>query len=172
MEQKNGIHFVYDDETGADGRDLGDTGTGGRLFLGTQKAAQNRSLLERHGISRIVCVGTPAFHENIAESEGLDGGAGSSADWNTCIDSSNNIINSISTNNINNSGSGSGQLIYLKVDVLDLPSENILGSFDQCASFIEDGMRRGQRVLVNCVFAQSRSAAGVPPLVVSSNVCV
>lgn len=51
---------------------------------------------------------------------------------------------------------------YLEVSVLDIPSENLLAHFDACASFIDSGMRGGQGVLVNCVFAQSRSATGVP----------
>ncbi|CAM9859758.1 unnamed protein product [Ectocarpus sp. 12 AP-2014] len=95
-----------------------------RLFVGTQKAAQDRSLLRRHRVSRIICVGTPAFHQG--------------ADDEVHSDCSKNIS-------------------YLEVDILDLPSENLLGRLDSCVSFIEEGMSREENVLVNCVYAQSRS---------------
>lgn len=94
------------------------------LFLGTQQAAQGATLLRQYGISKIVCVGTPAFHRRQED----DGFANS--------------------------------FVYLEIPVLDLPSENLLVHLDACASFIGDGMARGQSVLVNCVFAQSRSVAG------------
>lgn len=118
--------------------------TPARLFLGTQKAAQNRQLLRKHGVSRIVCVGTPAFHrDTTVGGEGPLGGRDDEGD---------------SSTSSNNNGS---EFAYLEVPVLDLPSENLLGRLDECTSFIEDGMRRGQGVFVNCVFAQSRSAAGM-----------
>lgn len=119
-------------------------GTPGGLFLGTQKAAQNRQLLREHGVSRIVCVGTPAFHrDTTVGGEAPLGGRDDEGD-------------SSSSNNNNRSG-----FTYLEVPVLDLPSENLLARLDECTSFIADGMRRGQGVFVNCVFAQSRSAAGM-----------
>ncbi|CAB1103618.1 unnamed protein product [Ectocarpus sp. CCAP 1310/34] len=96
----------------------------GRLFVGTQKAAQDRSLLRRHRVSRIICVGTPAFHQ------GDDDEAHSNCSKN---------------------------ISYLEVDILDVPSENLLGRLDSCVSFIEEGMSREENVLVNCVYAQSRS---------------
>ncbi|CBJ29054.1 conserved unknown protein [Ectocarpus siliculosus] len=97
---------------------------GARLFVGTQKAAQDRSLLRRHRVSRIVCVGTPAFHQGDDDE--------------------------VHSN-------GSKNISYLEVDILDLPSENLLGRLDSCVSFIEEGMSREENVLVNCVYAQSRS---------------
>lgn len=87
----------------------------GRLYLGTQAAAQDAALLAQHGIERVVSVGTPAFHE--------------------------------------------GQFQYLQVPVLDLPSANLLQYFDDALQFIDAGVKSGRGVLVNCVFAQSRSAA-------------
>lgn len=121
--------------------------TPARLFLGTQKAAQNRQLLRRHGVSRIVCVGTPAFHRDmVGGEEPLEGRDDYGGEGDSC-----NTVG-------NNNGSG---FTYLEVPVLDLPSENLLARLDECTSFIADGMRRGQGVFVNCVFAQSRSAAGV-----------
>ncbi|CAN0250897.1 unnamed protein product [Scytosiphon promiscuus] len=108
---------------------------GARIFLGTQEAAQDRSLLRRYGISRIVCVGTPAFHQ--ADSVG-------------------------STNESGRKGeSKAAGFLYLEIPILDLPSENLLAHLDRSASFIADGVRRGENVLVNCVYAQSRSAAVV-----------
>ena len=120
--------------------------TRARLFLGTQRAAQNRQLLRRHGVSRIVCVGTPAFHrDKVGGEEPLEGRDNDGEEGDSC-----NTIG-------NNNGSG---FTYLEVPVLDLPSENLLVRLDECTSFIEGGMRRGQGVFVNCVFAQSRSVAG------------
>ncbi|CAN0207557.1 unnamed protein product [Ectocarpus sp. 13 AM-2016] len=95
-----------------------------RLFVGTQKAAQDRSLLRRHRVSRIICVGTPAFHQGDDDEV---------------------------------HGNCSKNISYLEVDILDLPSENLLGRLDSCVSFIEEGMSREENVLVNCVYAQSRS---------------
>lgn len=93
-----------------------------RLFLGTQVAAKDRPLLLRHGIDSIVCIGTPAFHDQPG---------------------------------------GDRTFEYLEIQLLDLPSENLLSRLDEAVSFIRDAFRRGQSVLVNCVFAQSRSAAGM-----------
>lgn len=114
-----------------------------QLFLGTQKAAQNRQLLHRHGVKKIVCAGTPAFHrhgDRVGGEEPLEG---------------HDEGDTSSTSNNNGRG-----FAYLEVPVLDLPSENLLARLDECTAFIEDGMHRGQGVFVNCVFAQSRSAAG------------
>ena len=118
-----GIYPVFD---GARTRDGLAGKQGGRLFLGTQKAAQDLSILRQHGVTRIVCAGTPAFHLG---GKGVDG------------------------------ASPAGEFSYLEVDIKDLPSENLLGRLDECVAFVENGMRGGETVLVNCVFAQSRSAA-------------
>lgn len=88
----------------------------GKLFLGTQRAAQNAVLLRQNRVSRVLCVGTPQFHP--------------------------------------------GEFSYLEVPVLDTPSANLLAHLDHCVSFIEAGISEGQNVLVNCVFAQSRSVTG------------
>lgn len=93
-----------------------------RLFLGTQVASKDRPLLLRYGINSIVCIGTPAFHDQ----PGCD-----------------------------------GTFEYLEIQLLDLPSENLLSRLDEAVSFIRDAVQRGKGVLVNCVFAQSRSAAGM-----------
>lgn len=116
---------------------------GARLFLGTQKAAQDRSLLRRCGISRIVCVGTPAFHQQ-------PGAGGDEGGVDTTV-------------NTDESGSrGEGKVVgflYLEIPILDLPSENLLAHLDRSASFIAQGVSLGDNVLVNCVYAQSRSAS-------------
>ena len=98
-------------------------------------------------MSRIVCVGTPAFHRNkgVVVGEGKEGRSNDDGD----------------SSSSNSSSSSSNGFTYLEVPVLDLPSENLLARLDECTSFIEDGLRRGQGVFVNCVFAQSRSAAGM-----------
>lgn len=54
-----------------------------------------------------------------------------------------------------------GEFSYLEIPVLDTPSANLLAHLDECMSFIEAGIRKGQNVLVNCVFAQSRSVTGM-----------
>lgn len=131
---EQGLHLLALEQLGE--------GNEARLFLGTQKAAQDRSLLRRERISRIVCVGTPAFHQGEAGEGQHEGGNGDDADT------------------PDSSGRNDRRLVYLEVPVLDLPSENLLGRLDACVYFIEDGLRRGERLLVNCVFAQSRSAAG------------
>ncbi|CAM9158802.1 unnamed protein product [Ectocarpus fasciculatus] len=100
---------------------------GARLFVGTQKAAEDQSLLRRHRVSRIVCVGTPAFHQGDDDDDQV------------------------------HSNGSKKNIAYLEVHVLDLPSENLLGRLDSCVSFIDEGMRREENVLVNCVYAQSRS---------------
>ena len=100
---------------------IGSSSSVGRLFLGTQGAAQDQTLLRSHGINSIVCVGTPAFHRRAG---------------------------------------GDGTFDYLEIQLLDLSSENLLTRLDEATSFVWDGVRRGRGVLVNCVFAQSRSAAG------------
>lgn len=121
-------------------------GERGRLFLGNQKVAQNRSLLRRYAVSRIVCVGTPAFHKPEKNADGAKGGDDGD--------------NGSSSSSSSSAGIPTGDdLLYLEVDVKDLPSENLLDQLDACVDFIEDGMRRGESVLVNCVYAQSRSAA-------------
>lgn len=110
----------------------GSNSTTARLFLGTQKAARHRHLLNCHRVSRIVCVGTPAFHRDIdkaAERKADDCGR-------------------------------DNELVYLEIPILDLPSENLLARLDECVSFIGSSMQHGHGVLVNCVYAQSRSAAG------------
>lgn len=104
---RRGIHPVLIDQR-----------NGSTLFIGTQKAAQDAELLRKHDVRKIICVGTPAFHQD-------------------CND-----------------------FVYLAIPVLDLPSENLLVHLDRCVSFIEEGMQQGQGILVNCVFAQSRSASG------------
>ena len=136
---EDGLHHVAGGNETA--RPVG--GRRGRLFLGTQQAAQDRSLLQRYSVSRIVCVGTPAFHqqeeENVHGANGGDNGDNGSRSTGGSDDP--------------------GDLIYLEVDIKDLPSENLVGRLDTCVAFIEDGMSRGESVLVNCVYAQSRSAA-------------
>lgn len=109
-ELDEGIHLVHTEEV------VDDQLQQGRLFLGTQRAAQQAGLLHRNGISRVVCVGTPPFHPE--------------------------------------------EFDYLEIPVLDMPSENMLVHLDKCVSFVEAGMREQQGVLVNCVFAQSRSVTG------------
>lgn len=121
-------------------------GRRGRLFLGTQQAAQDRSLLRRYAVSRIVCVGTPAFHQQ--QEENVDGRP-KRGDEGDCSDGT------------TSDADVTGDLVYLEVNIKDLPSENLLGRLDACVAFIENGMRRGETVLVNCVYAQSRSAAVV-----------
>ena len=143
-------HELYHVATGDDSAQTlhHHAGRQGRLFLGTQKAAQDRSLLRRYAVSRVVCVGTPAFHQQEGEdvddeaNGGEDGDNGSSGA--TC-----------------SGGDTPGNLVYLEVNIKDLPSENLLGRLDACVTFVEDGMHRGEGVLVNCVYAQSRSAAVV-----------
>ncbi|CAM9226739.1 unnamed protein product [Hapterophycus canaliculatus] len=116
-----------------------------RLFLGTQKAAQDRLLLRRHGISRIVCVGTPAFHQ-AGRAEGDEGD----------VDSIDDTKKGRSTDKAEAVG-----FLYLEIPILDLPSENLVGHLDRSAAFIAEGVRREENVLVNCVYAQSRSATVV-----------
>lgn len=138
MASEQGLYCVQEDDEAAR-----PVGRRGRLFLGTQEAAQDRSLLRRYTVSRIVCVGTPAFHQHEEENgHGANGGDGG--------DSSTKF-----------SGDATEDLGYHEVNIKDLPSENLLGRLDACVAFIEDGMRRGESVLVNCVYAQSRSAAVV-----------
>lgn len=117
------------------GKNNGSTAVSSKLFLGTQTAAQDRSLLEQWGLYRIVCVGTPAFHSRARPASGA-------------------------TDSTQDDRHADDEFCYLEIPLLDLPSENLIERLDSCTSFIEDGMRRGQGVLVNCVFAQSRSAAG------------
>lgn len=146
MASEHGLYHVVAGEEA--GRPVQQAGRRGRLFLGTQKSAQDRSLLRRYAVSRIVCVGTPAFHQQ--EEENADSGRnGGDADHNG------------TSSGAGSSGDPPGDLIYLEVNIKDLPSENLLGRLDACVAFVEDGMRRGEGVLVNCVYAQSRSAAVV-----------
>lgn len=116
----------------------GSNSTAARLFLGTQKAAQNRSLLRCHRVSRIVCVGTPAFHR---------------------------VVDKAATQEPADDCRLGDELVYLEIPILDLPSENLLARLDDCVSFISSSMQHGHGVLVNCVYAQSRSAAGTRCLV-------
>lgn len=136
-QQERGLYLVLVEEAGSSSFSSSSSSSSARLFLGTQTAAQDRQLLRRHGISRIVCVGTPAFHQRAGREDREECHLNDSSD----------------------SGSSDG-FVYLEIPVLDLPSENLLGRLDACVAFVGDGMRRGQGVLVNCVFAQSRSAAG------------
>lgn len=143
MAKDEGLYLVVarDDDEAAR------VGSRGRLFLGTQKAAQDRSLLRRYAVSRIVCVGTPAFYDQ--QEENADGAKGG--------DDEGEVGNNGSDGTTG--GDSTGGLVYLEVNIKDLPSENLLGRLDACVAFIENGMRRGESVLVNCVYAQSRSAA-------------
>lgn len=142
FQQQQGLYLVRLEDVTA-------IGTGARLFLGTQQAAQNRELLLRSGVSRILCLGTPAFHreaEVVAVAAAVPSGDGDS-DGRT---------------NGTGCGTKSGTFEYLEIPILDLPSENLVERLDECVAFIQDGfLRLGRGVLVNCVFAQSRSAAVV-----------
>ncbi len=122
------IYLVLEDASTPEGP----AGTQGRLLLGTQKAAQDLTLLRQYHVKRIVCAGTPAFHRR--DAGGTNGVHGAPA-------------------------AAAGAFSYLEVNIKDLPSENLLGRLDECVAFVEAGVRRGETVLVNCVYAQSRSAA-------------
>ena len=49
---------------------------------------------------------------------------------------------------------------YLRIDIPDLPSVNIVKHFDEAFQFIEDARKEGT-VLVHCYYGNSRSASVV-----------
>lgn len=49
-------------------------------------------------------------------------------------------------------------LIYLKIPVLDTPSEEIAAHFEKAIDFISESVRNGHGVLVHCVYGVSRSS--------------
>ncbi|CAM9913584.1 unnamed protein product [Choristocarpus tenellus] len=65
---------------------------------------------------------------------------------------------------------GQADLRYLVVEVLDLPSENLIAHLDSCVSFIQSGLERGEAVLVHCVYGQSRSAAVLAAFLMTSGI--
>ena len=50
------------------------------------------------------------------------------------------------------------ELIYLKIPVLDKPTEEIAKHFDKAVDFIDESVRNGHGVLVHCVYGISRSS--------------
>lgn len=50
------------------------------------------------------------------------------------------------------------ELIYLKIPVLDIPSEEIAAHFDKAINFIEESVNHGHGVLIHCVYGVSRSS--------------
>lgn len=50
------------------------------------------------------------------------------------------------------------ELIYLKIPVLDVPSEEIAAHFDKAINFIEESVNHGHGVLIHCVYGVSRSS--------------
>jgi hypothetical protein len=49
-------------------------------------------------------------------------------------------------------------LIYLKIPVLDAPSEEIAAHFDKAIDFISESVKNGHGVLIHCVYGISRSS--------------
>lgn len=50
-------------------------------------------------------------------------------------------------------------LIYKRIEILDLPSSDIRIHFDDCFAFINEALSNGKKVLVHCNAGVSRSAA-------------
>ncbi|KDR16390.1 dual specificity protein phosphatase 3 isoform X2 [Zootermopsis nevadensis] len=50
---------------------------------------------------------------------------------------------------------------YMGIQLLDLPVANISMHFEETAAFIENGVKRGGKVLVHCVMGMSRSSTCV-----------
>lgn len=50
------------------------------------------------------------------------------------------------------------ELIYLKIPVLDKPSEQIATHFEKAIDFIDESIQHGHGVLVHCVYGISRSS--------------
>lgn len=49
-------------------------------------------------------------------------------------------------------------IIYLKIPVLDAPSEEIAAHFDKAIDFISESVKNGHGVLIHCVYGISRSS--------------
>lgn len=50
------------------------------------------------------------------------------------------------------------ELIYLKIPVLDTPSEQIAAHFEKAIDFIDESMQHSHGVLIHCVYGVSRSS--------------